>query len=510
MRTTYSDFSTNYISKTSEKITQAVLGRPSLQLKLESDLNYEYIQAMLGNPNTWSLSTTYSAGQIVKYNNNVYISQQDNNSNQVPDASNSSYWTYSFPLTYVGNTIFMVVGNVSSPLLDLPLKNSLIMRSGVGSATFTRASTATYINRYKVLQVAGVNTPRFEKQGYLCEGTSTNLLLYSEQAGNSAWTQNNVTVSANTTSTTDPYGTNLADKIVEDKSNNIHCIYQTVSVQSAILTFSCFVKAAESTKFRLNSYESSTPSNPIIADFDLSAVTATPANSSTISATITPLANGWFRVSATTTSAAKVSTNFYLQTTRSGTGAYTGDGSSGLYVFGAQLEALPFATSYIPTVGSNVTRAADNLIIDSIGNSNGITDRFSEETLIFDFATLGGSQDYSGYPFKFDGDNTAYRAFYNTKNANMTLQYGSDSVSGSQLSISNSSLSTMTRYALSHDASGTTKAYMNGSLKTTGNSGNGNITSPCSVIYIGSGAYGHITNFRIYDRVLTPYEVSLT
>jgi hypothetical protein len=405
--------------------------------------------------------------------------------------------------------LLMAIGNIHNPLLDIPLKNSLAMRSGGGGATFTRSSSATYIDRYGILQVVGSDVPRFEKQGHLNEGSSTNLLTYSEQADNAVWSQSDVTVTANTTDTVDPYGTNLADKLVEDKSNSTHLVYQTVSVNSATLTFSCFVKAAECTKFRLNSYESSTPSNPIIADFDLSAVTAAPANSSTVYATITSLANGWFRVSATTTSAAKVSTNFYLQLARNGN-SYTGDGSSGLFVFGAQLETSPFPTSYIPTTSATVTRAADSLTVDSIGNSNGVTDRFSEETLLFDFAALGGSQDSYFQAFSFNGESTAYRAFYKTSDQSMTLQYGADKYHGGQLLIKPTNLNVMTRYALSHDKTGSTKAYMNGALIISGSSGNGNATTPSTSITIGGGgACGHFANFRIYDRALTAYEVAL-
>ena len=61
--------------------------------------------------------------------------------------------------------IMMAIGNLNSPLLDMPLKNSLAMKAGVGSATFTRASTATYVDRYGVLKTASIDEPRFEKEG---------------------------------------------------------------------------------------------------------------------------------------------------------------------------------------------------------------------------------------------------------------------------------------------------------------------------------------------------------
>jgi hypothetical protein len=71
----------------------------------------------------------------------------------------------------------MAIGNINSPLLDMPLNNSLVMKAGVGSATFTRASTATYVDRYGVLKTAAIDVPRFESKGYLTEGSKTNLLL---------------------------------------------------------------------------------------------------------------------------------------------------------------------------------------------------------------------------------------------------------------------------------------------------------------------------------------------
>jgi hypothetical protein len=390
----------------------------------------------------------------------------------------------------------------------MPLKNSLAMKSGVGSATFTRSSTATYIDRYGVLQTAAVDTPRFEKEGYLNEGVSTNLLTYSEKFDNSVWIKPAATISANTTATTDPYGTNLADKLTEDSTTNTHLVYQSVTVASATLTFSCFVKAAESTKFRLSAYESTTPKNPIIADFDLSAVTASTASASTVSATITPLSNGWFRVSATTTSAALVATTFSLQTTRLGTGNYTGDGTSGLYIFGAQLEALLFSSSYIPTVASAVTRAMDSL---NISLANNFPSVYKSRSILADFDTKG----------KAGTDWNSIIAIDNCNDGKLVFGYGNGydfqthgGKNTNMLASVNIPFDTVTKRvcSVSNSISNSSSIYKNGVLLNTSSlpqQFNDLVDNSASSFMIGRLWYGHIANLRIYDSALTAYEVAL-
>jgi hypothetical protein len=439
-----------------------------------------------------------------------------------PGTSNNQVATTAFVtaadnLKANNSDLLMAIGNINAPLLDLPLKNSLAMKSGVGSVTFTRASTATYIDRYGMLQVAGVDTPRFEKQGYLNESVTTNLLTYSEQFDNSAWAKANVTVSANTTATLDPYGTNWADKLVEDTSTGIHYISQTLTVSSSTLTFSCFVKAAESTKFRLNSWDSTNSVSPILADFDLTAVTATPANSSTVSATITPIANGWFRVSATTTTAAKVSISFYLEISRLDN-SYTGDGVSGLYVFGAQLETWPFATSYIPTTSSSVTRASDILNFTRSGNipnieANGII------SVLCDIDVFGTT-----------GNNQWVWALYVSSSDHIGLTFSTASGSAHVWSSTEGSalafvgISPRTTYRIAQVASNAGHyVYKNGVQVGFKSDTDGRITQTCNSSFstVRMGSYnpaetygpnsfnGHISNFRVYDRALTAYEASL-
>jgi phage-related protein len=232
--------------------------------------------------------------------------------------------------------------------------------------TFTsRASTGTFIGSNGLIQSAATNVVRYNynpvnlalSPKLLLEPAATNLLTYSEQFDNAAWTKYNSAITAN--ATTAPDGTLTADKLVENNTTNIHHVYTGTTITSAAITFSVYVKAAERTEFNINSYEGITPSNPFISKFNLSTLTATKQNASTADATITAVGNGWYRCSVTTITAPLVATSFYIVLSNGSTTNYAGDGTSGIYIWGAQLETGNTATSYIPTISTQVTRAVD-------------------------------------------------------------------------------------------------------------------------------------------------------
>jgi hypothetical protein len=258
------------------------------------------------------------------------------------------------------------------PSLDLRFaenKSLVDATTGLDLVTFTRASSATYVDSQGQIQTAAINAPRFdhnpvtgESLGLLVEEQRTNLLLRSEEFDDASWTLGQTSVSANVTES--PTASLTADKLIENTNSSTHLVQQIVTHTSGVAyTISCFVKAAERTFFSLAFGAGFTGGTQANSFFDLSGVT-TP----TPGATIVSLGNGWFRCSFTITATASASSavQFRLATSTS-VANYTGDGTSGLFLWGAQLEAGAFPTSYIPTGASAATRAAD---VCSISGSN--------------------------------------------------------------------------------------------------------------------------------------------
>jgi hypothetical protein len=217
----------------------------------------------------------------------------------------------------------------------------------------------TYIDGAGVLQTAPANTPRFEAGQLLVEGATTNLQVRSEEFENAIWSKASVNVTANSIAA--PNGVVSADKLVEFATNTPHYLSQSYSVASGqMYTQSVFAKAAERTVLQI--VFTTVFGVNIIGAFDLSSGVCSFSGGAQTSVEMTPLAGGWFRcsLSAITTSAGAVGPQIRLASIYTTTpSTYSGDGTSGLHIWGAQFVAQASAASYIPTAASAVTRAAD-------------------------------------------------------------------------------------------------------------------------------------------------------
>lgn len=87
------------------------------------------------------------------------------------------------------------------PRFTIPLASNTIPSNDSITATFTRNSSATYIDANGVLQTAGIDVPRFQNGRYLCEPSGTNLLIQSGTPATQV-----ITVSSGTSYTVQCYG----------------------------------------------------------------------------------------------------------------------------------------------------------------------------------------------------------------------------------------------------------------------------------------------------------------
>ena len=221
-----------------------------------------------------------------------------------------------------------------------------------------------------------LNVPRLTYQNggggcpsLLLEKQSTNVVTYSEQFDNAVWLiAGSITVTAN--ATTSPDGTQNADLFSHGSSSNY--TYQNLGVLSGTITTSIFVKKGSQSSIAFGFVAGSyTGGMSVIFDFDTQTF-GTPTNYSnftSISATYESYGNGWYRLNLTGTTA--TSTGYYYVL-----GSLLDSFAVNAYLWGAQVEASSYPTSYIPTTSSSATRVADACLTASvpslIGQSEGV------------------------------------------------------------------------------------------------------------------------------------------
>jgi len=237
--------------------------------------------------------------------------------------------------------------------------------------TFTRASTGTFFNSAGVLTSAATNAPRLDynpstlaAQGLLIEESRTNLLTYSAELDNAAWGRTNVNLAANATAS--PDGTVNADLLIPNTTNADHSISQlgvATAVSGSPYTFSLFVKAGGYNFVRL-SFGGIAGGGFTFFNLTTGVIGT---SSGQLGSSITAVGNGWYRCTITRNagSAASLNADIYV-TSADNQFSWAGNGTSGIFIWGAQLEAGAFPTSYIPTTTTALTRAGDVASVNTL------------------------------------------------------------------------------------------------------------------------------------------------
>jgi hypothetical protein len=238
----------------------------------------------------------------------------------------------------------------------------LEQRSSV--TAYTPTTTQPITNYIPVLLTATDNVARFdhnpttsESLGFLVEEQRTNLVTYSSQFDDAAWTKTDLSITANTVVA--PDGTLTGDKLVASGGATDHIISNTVSGTSGTAyTFSGYAKAGEVDQLRIRFAATGAFTSLRAAIFTLTGNGTASVTTGTATVTVTSVGNGWYRCTLTATADATGTITARFSPATGGNSDYNNNGA-GIYIWGAQLEAGAFPTSYIPTVASQVTRSAD-------------------------------------------------------------------------------------------------------------------------------------------------------
>lgn len=506
---TYSSGSSAYYTFS---VYAKMYGRRYLLLRL-ANASYYYTAVFDLQAGTYSSATevgyTGSTYSITSVGNGWYrcsITIYGNLTNQVIALSNTS--------VAAGNIIYAGDGVSGAYLWGAQLEQ----RSTVCNYVATTSYAIT--NYISALQTAAAGVPRFdhdpvtgESLGLLIEEGRTNLCPYSRQISSlpltSVTAQNNVAVA--------PDGTLSATKLIQAAGTPT---YNAVDLTNStypfsanqVVTTSIYAKAAEARYLRMSLPYTSGGYLGVQFDLLTGTISKTETVNATISSTsITSVGNGWYRCVVTGT-----------LTTNSGygavvtpmivpwTGGYSnigsyGDGYSGIYVWGAQVEAASSASSYIPTSGAQATRATD--YVYNTGTS--FSSWYRQDSGTFYAETMKTSSLVAGYVWAVNlgntvGNNDQLGLYYSASSTLQPYGYAQASVQY-QFPSASYTPGTITKTALAYSTNDSAASYGGSSVSTDTVC----VMPQCNYLFIGQ-QFGGNTILNGWVRKLAYYPARLS
>lgn len=350
----------------------------------------------------------------------------------------------------------------------------------------TRASTGYAQTSAGVLVPFASNVPRITDQGLLVEEARTNVAIWSQDFSNAAWTLtgSSVTLAAQTA----PDGTLTGNKLAETAVTSGHNVGKTgnITVSAGSYVLTVYAKAAERAFIAL--YEGVLGQGKF---FNLSNGTvggnlvAPPAG-----AAISALGNGWYRCSITLTVSGTTAVPLVYLSTDGTAFSYAGVAGSGAYIWGLQLEAGSFQTSYVPTTTVAVTRAAD--VITLTGAALAATQGANGWVLAQTNTLVNGTGTYS--PYIVAGDNVNNNTFVRVNTATTSYSKFANTVLNSTLG-SGAYNTGRVKTGVTWSVAGRSLVANNGTVATDASAP----TSPTTV-YLGS-ANGTVLSNGLIERI---------
>jgi hypothetical protein len=343
-----------------------------------------------------------------------------------------------------------------------------------------------------------------DKPHLLLENSSTNLVTFSEDYTQSVWAKENITVTSN--AVISPDGTQNASILTDTSTNGQHRITTSAlfSADGNNRVYSIFVKKGTSRYCAINHVAGFTSSvNTVIFDFDTASYVAT-GTTAYIDEVFTPkhYGNGWYKIAfrSDINSSAYNRLSIGLSNGTSYTDAsYAGTGAT-VFVWGGQVEQQAYCTSYIPTAGTTITRAAETC------NNSKPSVNSTEGVLYCEIQALANDLTYRAIYIN-DNDATRYIGLRFSNNSNQLQAICYDGANLGFIATTLSDITNTHKIALQYQSSGIS-LYVNGSLIGSDATFTGIAADQLDEVLFDSnsgtqGFYGKCKGLAVYNEALS-------